>query len=88
MRDTALAALVAVLLGGGAWAAAQQMQAPPYGAPRVPGDIRTGDDIGFRVREMKNGHAIGALVIRTKTGEWVEAYSIPTQGHVVPLEAK
>jgi hypothetical protein len=87
MRETALAAIVAVLIGGGAWAAAQQIQAP-YGTPAVPADIRTGDDIGFRVREMKNGRAIGTLVVRTKSGDWVEALSVPTQGHVVPLESK
>jgi hypothetical protein len=86
MRRVALAVSVAVLLACGAWVAAQQAQIPQ--GPAVPHDIRTGPDLGFRVREMRDGRAIGMLVVRTKTGEWVEAHAVPSRGFVVPVEVK
>ena len=88
MQRTALAVVVALLLAGGGWVAGQQTQVQPFGPPAVPPDIRTGADIGFRVRGMKDGHAIGWLVVRTKDGTWVEARPVPNRGFVVPLDTK
>ena len=88
MQRTALAVGVALLLGGGAWVAGQQVQLRPFGPPAVPPDIRTGTDIGFRVHSMKDGRVMGTLVVRTKDGAWVEAQSVPSRGFVVPLDTK
>ena len=87
MRRTALAVAAAILFTGGGWLLAQQTQSQ-YGAPLVPPDIRTGDDLGFRVHGMKDGRAIGRFVIRTKSGKWVEVIPAPAAGFVVPLESK
>jgi hypothetical protein len=87
MKRTVLAVTAAFLLAGGGWMAGQQVQ-PPYGAPPIPPDMRTGGDLGFRVREMKDGRAIGTLYVRAKTGEWVEAHPVASRGFVVPLEVK
>jgi hypothetical protein len=87
MTRSAIAVTAALLLAGGGWMAAQQAQLP-YGVPPAPSEIRTGVDLGFRVREMKDGRAIGTLYVRTKTGEWVEAHAVPSRGFVVPLEVK
>ena len=87
MRRTALAVTVAFLLAGGGWVAGQQAQVP-FGAPSVPPDVKTGADFGFRVREMKDGRAIGSLVVRMKNGEWVEAHAVPSRGFVVPVETQ
>jgi len=87
MRKTALAVMAAILLTSGGWLLAQQTQSQ-YGVPPVPPDIRTGADLGIRVHGMKNGRALGTLVIRTKNGDWVEVIPAPTGGFVVPLEGK
>jgi len=87
MRRTVLAVITAVVLTGGGWLLAQQRPSQ-HGAPSIPPDIRAGVDLGFRVREMKDGRAIGTLVIRTKNGAWVEAHAGSTRGFVVPLESK
>ena len=82
---TVLAVISAVVLTSGGWLVAQQTPAQ-YGTPTIPPDIRTGADLGFRLHEMKDGRAIGTLVIRTKNGTWVEAHAVSTRGFVVPLE--
>ena len=87
MRRTAWAVIAAVLLAGGGWVAGQQTQFP-YGAPPTPPDIRTGADLGFRIQGMKDGRALGTLVVRTKNGEWVEAHAGSSRGFVVPLDTK
>jgi len=87
MRKTALAVAAAILFSSGGWLLAQQTQSQ-YGVPAVPPDIRTGADLGIRVHGMKNGRALGTLVIRTKNGNWVEVIPAPTGGFVVPLESK
>ena len=88
MQRTALAVVVALLLAGGGWVAGQQTQVPPFGAPAVPPDIRTGANIGFRVHSMKDGRVVGTLVVRTKDGSWVEAHPVPSRGFLVPLDTK
>ena len=87
MRNTAFAVTAAMLFTSGGWLVAQQAQSQ-YGVPPVPPDIRTGADLGIRIHGMKNGRALGTLVIRTKTGDWVEVIPAPTGGFVVPLENK
>jgi hypothetical protein len=86
-RRTALAVVAAIVFTSGGWLLAQQTQTQ-YGTPAVPADIRTGDDLGFRVHGMKDGRALGTFVIRTKNGQWVEVIPAPTRGFVVPLESK
>ena len=86
MRKTALAVTAAILFTSGGWLLAQQAQS--QGVPPVPPDIRTGADLGIRVHGMKNGRALGTLVIRTKNGDWVEVIPAPTGGFLVPLENK
>ena len=87
MQRTALAVIVALLLAGGGWVAGQTAQVPPY---RVPMDssILSGADIGFRVEDRTPGGVVGTLMVRLKSGEWVEAYGSPKRGRVIPLEMK
>ena len=83
MRRRVVAAIVACLLAGAGWVAAQQTQTAPNP------DLFSGADIGFRVEEKAPGGGVfGTLMVRLKTGEWVEAHGMPTRGHVVPLHAK
>jgi hypothetical protein len=84
MRRIVFAAMTACLLVTGGWAAAQQTT--QFRAPVVPEDVRTGADIGFRIYEVKNGRALGVLVVRTKDGAWVEAHPVPGRGYVVPVD--
>ena len=85
MRRTVLAVIAVIVLTSGGWLVARQVPSQ-YGTPPIPPDIRTGADLGFRLQEMKDGRAIGTLVIRTKNGTWVEALAGSTRGFVVPLE--
>ena len=85
MRRTALAAIVACLLVGGGWVAGQQAQ--PYQAPTNP-NILSGPDIGFRVEGKTPGGVLGTLMVRLKTGEWVEAHAAPSRPRVIPLDTK
>ena len=87
MRRTVIAAIAAIVLTSGGWLIARQTPSQ-YGTPSVPPDIRTGADLGFRLQEMKDGRAIGTLVIRMKNGTWVEAHAVSTRGFVVPLESR
>jgi hypothetical protein len=82
MRRTLMAAIVACFLVGAGWVAAQQTQAPNP-------NLLTGDEIGFRVEgQAPGGGVLGTLMVRLKTGEWVEAHGVPSRGHVVPLHTK
>ena len=82
MRRRVVAAIVACLLVGAGWVAAQQTQ-----APQNP-NLLSGAEIGFRVEGKAPGGVLGTLMVRLKTGEWVEAHGVPTRGHVVPLHTK
>ena len=87
MRRIVFAAVVACLLVGTGWVAGQQSTQQP-----VPIDpyILSGPDIGFRVEGRARGGAVaGTLMVRLKTGEWVQAYpSPPSRGRVIPLDTK
>ena len=48
----------------------------------------TGADIGFRVDQMKDNRALVTLMVRSKSGEWVEAELSPHNGGLVPLESR
>jgi hypothetical protein len=50
----------------GAWASGQ---APPQ--PDDPGRIISGNDIGFRVEDVKNNRLVGRFVVRVN-GQWRE----------------
>lgn len=83
MRRAAFVMIVAALVAGGAWAHAQQ--APYQMLPPTPPNIRTGADIGFRVDSTKNGKAIGRLVVRLKSGDWVDV-EFSTGPNLIPVQ--
>lgn len=81
MRRAAFVMIATGLLAGGGWAAGQQAQ---YQKVPNPPNIRSGADIGFRVEGTENGKAVGRLVVRLKSGEWVDVQLAPGP-RVVPL---
>jgi hypothetical protein len=52
-------------------------------APRVPGNMLTGNDLGFIVEEQKGGLVFGRLMVRVD-GEW-RPVGGARRGHIVPL---
>jgi hypothetical protein len=89
MRRTTFLANLATLIAGGTWLSGQQQQpAQPYKlVPPDPSNIRSGPDIGFRVNSADGGRVLGRLVVRLKTGEWVDAELSPPGG-ILPLETR
>ena len=87
MRRIVFAAVVACFLVGTGWVAGEQTA--QY---RVPIDpyMLSGPDIGFRVEgRSRDGGVAGTLMVRLKSGEWVEAHPSPSsRGRVVPLDTK
>jgi hypothetical protein len=73
MRRATFVANLAALLAGGSWLSAQQPAQPYTPTPPTPKDILSGADIGFRVMGSNRGKVTGRLVVRVKSGEWVEA---------------
>jgi len=84
MRRTAFSVIVAGLLVGGGYAAGQQAQM--YPVPIEP-SMLSGADIGFRVEGTTRGGVVGRLMVRLKTGEWVEAHA-SSRGRVIPLDTQ
>ena len=90
MKRTVFALTAACFLIATGWVAGQQ-QRQPYRVPIEPSvqpQILSGPDIGFRVEGKTRDGVVGTLMVRLKSGEWVAVHANPTQGRVIPLDAK
>jgi hypothetical protein len=87
MRRATFVANLATLLAGGTWLSAQQPAQPYQPAPSDPPNILSGPDIGFRVTGSNRGNPVGTLVIRTRSGDWVEVEFEP-RPRTLPLETR
>ena len=85
MRRIVFAAAVACLLIGTGWVAGQQTT--QFEVPVDP-YILSGPDIGFRVEGKTREGVVGTLMVRLKSGEWVQVHPSPRRGRVVPLDTK
>ena len=86
-RAVATVAIVILMTTGGYLYGQQQVQPYQPQAP-MPPNVRTGADIGFRMDRMEGNRALVTLMIRSKSGEWIEAWLSPGQMRVLPLESK
>ena len=86
-RAIATVAIVILMTTGGYLYGQQQVQ-PYQPQPPVPPNIRTGADIGFRMDRMDGDRALVTLMIRSKSGEWIEAWLSQGEMRVRPLESK
>ena len=73
---------VIVLIAAAAFAVAQVPENPQK--PVVPGDVISGNDIGFRLEGGKRGRAVGRLMVRVN-GQWLEA-QLTSPMDVIPLK--
>jgi hypothetical protein len=79
----AAVAIVSVLTAGALAAQARQFRPmDPLPEPVV----LSGADVGFRVEGMIDGVPAGRLVVRSRSGEWVEP-RVVGRGGVIPLTA-
>ena len=87
MRRIVFSVIVASVLVGTGWVAGQQTA--QYQVPIDP-YILSGPDIGFRVEgRVREGGVAGTLMVRIKSGEWVQAHPSPSsRGRVIPLDTK
>ena len=85
MRRIVFAAVVASFLMGTGWVAGQQTT--QYQVPIEP-YILSGPDIGFRVEGKAREGVVGTLMVRLKSGEWVQVHPSPSRGRVIPLDTK
>jgi hypothetical protein len=83
MRRAILGVIVVGVLMGSSWVAGRQSR--PYPVPVEP-SMLSGNDIGFRVEGTMPGGVVGRLMVRLKTGEWVEAHAAPSRGRLIPLD--
>ena len=88
MRRAIAIAVTVILTTTGGYLYGQQPAQPFRPQPPTPSNIRTGADIGFRVDQMKDNRALVTLMVRSKSGEWVEAQLTPHNGGLVPLESR
>jgi hypothetical protein len=88
MRRAIAIAVTVILTATGGYLYGQQQVQPFRPQPPTPSNIRTGTDIGFRVDQMKDNRALVTLMVRSKSGEWVEAQLSPHNMGLVPLESR
>lgn len=86
-RPVAIVATVILLTTGGYLYGQQQAQ-PHRMLPPTPPNIRTGADIGFRIDRTEGDRTFVTLMVRSKSGEWIEAWLTPGQMRVLPVETR
>lgn len=81
MRRAVATIVTLILTTTGGYLYGQQQAQPPA-------NIRTGNDIGFRLDRMEHDQASVTLMVRTRTGDWVVARLSSDQLGLIPLESR